>query len=188
MSSDSSSLWVGALRVDMVLSSEMSTVAITPKCRSPAEGRTKIEQIYISLLFPFLILATPPQSWAEERSKSNPSLFVVSLSTLPHPDPPLSTRGTDPSPFSRSAHSPALFSSLTRFQRKNGLFKKAYELGVLCSVDVAVIVFDNKQGGPRLYQYGSDDVVTIVERAMRVCATPLPPQTSAGPCFSPVRG
>ena len=26
-------------------------------------------------------------------------------------------------------------------QRKNGLFKKAYELGVLCSIDVAVIIF-----------------------------------------------
>jgi len=30
---------------------------------------------------------------------------------------------------------------LIPFQRKNGLFKKAYELGVLCSVDVAVIIF-----------------------------------------------
>ena len=80
-----------------------------------------------------------------------------------------------------------LFSSLTRFQRKNGLFKKAYELGVLCSVDVAVIVFDNKQGGPRLYQYGSDDVITIVERAMRVRATPLSSDVRSTP-FSPVRG
>lgn len=37
-----------------------------------------------------------------------------------------------------------LFSALrlhTLTQRKTGLFKKAYELGVLCSVDVAVIIF-----------------------------------------------
>ena len=32
-------------------------------------------------------------------------------------------------------------SSILDSQRKNGLFKKAYELGVLCSVDVAVIIF-----------------------------------------------
>ena len=75
------------------------------------------------------------------------------------PPPRLFPSALPPSPFS---------------QRKNGLFKKAYELGVLCSVDVAVLVFDNKQGGPRLYQYGSDDVITIVERAIRVRATPPP--------------
>lgn len=34
-------------------------------------------------------------------------------------------------PFLLRAHS----------QRKTGLFKKAYELGVLCSVDIAVIIF-----------------------------------------------
>lgn len=34
--------------------------------------------------------------------------------------------------------------SVTFLKRKNGLFKKAYELGILCSADVAVIVFSNQ--------------------------------------------
>ncbi|KAL0581550.1 hypothetical protein V5O48_000479 [Marasmius crinis-equi] len=49
-----------------------------------------------------------------------------------------------------------------RPQRKTGLFKKAYELGVLCSVDIAVIIFDTKpaqsnQSRPqvKLYEYSS---------------------------------
>lgn len=33
--------------------------------------------------------------------------------------------------------------SVTFLKRKNGLFKKAYELGILCSADVAVVVFNN---------------------------------------------
>jgi len=81
---------------------------------------------------------------------------------------------------------PPCISSHPLCQRKNGLFKKAYELGVLCSVDVAVIVFDNKQGGPRLYQYGSDDVITIVERAMGVRPTHPSFFSSRSPCS--VRG
>ncbi|KAI0057400.1 SRF-like protein, partial [Artomyces pyxidatus] len=49
--------------------------------------------------------------------------------------------------------------------RKTGLFKKAYELGVLCSVDVAVIIFERRHGhADKLYQYCSGDVDSIVQR------------------------
>ncbi|KAJ7925229.1 hypothetical protein B0H13DRAFT_1448832, partial [Mycena leptocephala] len=66
--------------------------------------------------------------------------------------------------------------SVTFLKRKNGLFKKAYELGVLCSVDVAVIIFGahtyeyllNSEQRPghnvKLYQYCSGDVQNIVQR------------------------
>ena len=33
--------------------------------------------------------------------------------------------------------------SVTFLKRKNGLFKKAYELGILCSAEVAVVVFSS---------------------------------------------
>jgi len=53
-------------------------------------------------------------------------------------------------------------------QRKTGLFKKAYELGVLCSVDVAVIIFERKPGHPdKLFQYCSTDINTLVQRQIR---------------------
>ncbi|KDR71267.1 hypothetical protein GALMADRAFT_75179 [Galerina marginata CBS 339.88] len=55
--------------------------------------------------------------------------------------------------------------SVTFLKRKNGLFKKAYELGVLCSVDVAVIIFGHHV---KLYQYGSADIHDIVQRHIRV--------------------
>ncbi|KAI0046042.1 SRF-like protein, partial [Auriscalpium vulgare] len=49
--------------------------------------------------------------------------------------------------------------------RKTGLFKKAYELGVLCSVDVAVIIFERRHGHPdKLSQYCSADVDNLVQR------------------------
>ncbi|KIK92615.1 hypothetical protein PAXRUDRAFT_563586 [Paxillus rubicundulus Ve08.2h10] len=73
--------------------------------------------------------------------------------------------------------------------RKNGLFKKAYELGVLCSVDVAVIIFgqssllwlvlhynlfdsqsptEERAGHHlKLYQYCSGDIHDIVQRHIR---------------------
>ncbi|KAH9989921.1 hypothetical protein BJV74DRAFT_736366, partial [Russula compacta] len=53
-------------------------------------------------------------------------------------------------------------------QRKTGLFKKAYELGVLCSVDVAVIIFEHKPGHPdKLFQYCSTDINGLVQRQIR---------------------
>ncbi|KNZ76795.1 Transcription factor SMP1, partial [Termitomyces sp. J132] len=58
-------------------------------------------------------------------------------------------------------------------QRKNGLFKKAHELGVLCSVDVAVIIFDERHGhDTKLFQYSSCDVRDIVQRHLRVSRDP----------------
>ncbi|KAJ7322945.1 hypothetical protein DFH08DRAFT_712176 [Mycena albidolilacea] len=55
--------------------------------------------------------------------------------------------------------------SVTFLKRKNGLFKKAYELGVLCSVDVAVIIFEERPGHHhKLYQYCSTDIRDIVGR------------------------
>ncbi|KAI0358156.1 hypothetical protein OH77DRAFT_1387000, partial [Trametes cingulata] len=58
--------------------------------------------------------------------------------------------------------------SVTFLKRKNGLFKKAYELGVLCSVDVAVIIFEERPGHhAKLYQYCSTDVNAMVQRHLR---------------------
>ncbi|GAA5965615.1 hypothetical protein JCM3765_004757 [Sporobolomyces pararoseus] len=50
---------------------------------------------------------------------------------------------------------------VTFLKRKNGLFKKAYELGVLCSADVAVVVF-NANG--KLFEFGSGDLDQILLR------------------------
>ncbi|KAF8489984.1 hypothetical protein F5888DRAFT_1579725, partial [Russula emetica] len=58
--------------------------------------------------------------------------------------------------------------SVTFLKRKTGLFKKAYELGVLCSVDVAVIIFERKPGhADKLFQYCSTDINNLVQRQIR---------------------
>ncbi|KAF8068581.1 hypothetical protein FPV67DRAFT_1415106 [Lyophyllum atratum] len=58
--------------------------------------------------------------------------------------------------------------SVTFLKRKNGLFKKAHELGVLCSVDVAVIIFGERHGhDTKLFQYCSTDVRDVVQRHLR---------------------
>ncbi|KAG8992854.1 hypothetical protein FRB94_011040 [Tulasnella sp. JGI-2019a] len=54
--------------------------------------------------------------------------------------------------------------SVTFLKRKNGLFKKAYELGVLCSVDVCVIVFAHNG---KLHEYCSGDSSGVLERRLK---------------------
>ncbi|KAK3396345.1 hypothetical protein B0T20DRAFT_268709 [Sordaria brevicollis] len=51
--------------------------------------------------------------------------------------------------------------SVTFLKRKGGLFKKAHELSVLCSVDVAVIIFGNNK---KLYEYSSGNIREILQR------------------------
>ncbi|GLT40337.1 hypothetical protein SLA2020_144840 [Shorea laevis] len=50
---------------------------------------------------------------------------------------------------------------VTFTKRRNGLLKKAYELSVLCDVDVAVIIFSQKG---RLYEFSSSDMQKTIER------------------------
>ncbi|OAL27659.1 hypothetical protein AYO20_09732 [Fonsecaea nubica] len=51
--------------------------------------------------------------------------------------------------------------SVTFLKRKGGLFKKAYELSVLCSVDVAVIIFGHNK---KLYEFSSGDINETLRR------------------------
>ncbi|KAI9376306.1 hypothetical protein BJX61DRAFT_539004 [Aspergillus egyptiacus] len=51
--------------------------------------------------------------------------------------------------------------SVTFLKRKGGLFKKAHELAVLCSVDVAVIIFGNNK---KLYEFSSCDMRETLAR------------------------
>lgn len=49
----------------------------------------------------------------------------------------------------------------TFLKRKGGLFKKAHELSVLCSVDVAVFIFGSNK---KLYEYSSTDMREMITR------------------------
>lgn len=66
--------------------------------------------------------------------------------------------------------------SSTFLKRKGGLFKKAHELAVLCSVDVAVIIFGHNK---KLYEFSSCDMRETLHRYQYVCsslpALPYPP-------------
>lgn len=60
-------------------------------------------------------------------------------------------------------HQTMLTSCLYRtfLKRKGGLFKKAHELSVLCSVDVAVFIFGNNK---KVYEYSSTDMRELIGR------------------------
>jgi MADS-box transcription factor len=58
-------------------------------------------------------------------------------------------------------HPPADKFHSTFLKRKFGLFKKAHELSVLCSADVAVIIFGANK---KLYEYSSSDMAELVGR------------------------
>ncbi|KAI0009410.1 hypothetical protein F4779DRAFT_370376 [Xylariaceae sp. FL0662B] len=51
--------------------------------------------------------------------------------------------------------------SVTFLKRKGGLFKKAHELSVLCSVDVAVFIFGSNK---KLHEYSSCDMRDLITR------------------------
>lgn len=51
-------------------------------------------------------------------------------------------------------------------KRKGGLFKKAHELSVLCSVDVAVIIFGHNK---KLFEFSSGDINETLRRYQYVC-------------------
>nr|AHM92069.1 MADS-box protein 13 [Phyllostachys edulis] len=50
---------------------------------------------------------------------------------------------------------------VTFCKRRNGLLKKAYELSVLCDIEVALIVFSSRG---RLYEYSNNSVKATIDR------------------------
>jgi transcription factor RLM1 len=65
-----------------------------------------------------------------------------------------------------------LTNARTFLKRKGGLFKKAHELSVLCSVDVAVIIFGHNK---KLYEFSSGDIHETLRRYSYVSdSNPLP--------------
>ena len=68
----------------------------------------------------------------------------------------------NPPGFTASKYNDADYNSYRTFlKRKGGLFKKAHELSVLCSVDVAVFIFGSNK---KLYEYSSSDMRDLITR------------------------
>ena len=75
----------------------------------------------------------------------------------------------------RASRHSQLTSSSTFLKRKGGLFKKAHELSVLCSVDVAVIIFGHNK---KLYEFSSGDINETIGRYQYVGFHPV---SASGP-------
>ncbi|KAK4747994.1 hypothetical protein SAY87_014580 [Trapa incisa] len=59
---------------------------------------------------------------------------------------------------------------VTFSKRRNGLFKKAYELSVLCDAEIALIIFSSRG---KLYEFGSTGTNQTLERYQRSCGISL---------------
>lgn len=70
--------------------------------------------------------------------------------------PTMNSLRRGPTPANKSAQYNSTF-----LKRKGGLFKKAHELSVLCSVDVAVFIFGQNK---KLYEYSSCDMRDLITR------------------------
>ncbi|KAH8833370.1 hypothetical protein DL96DRAFT_722935 [Flagelloscypha sp. PMI_526] len=58
--------------------------------------------------------------------------------------------------------------TVTFLKRKTGLFKKAYELSVLCSINIAIVIFEDRpNSNPKCYEFSSSNVKDVVDRYVR---------------------
>ncbi|KAJ4822889.1 Agamous-like MADS-box protein mads3 [Turnera subulata] len=55
---------------------------------------------------------------------------------------------------------------VTFSKRRNGLMKKAYELSVLCDVEVGLIIFSSRG---KLFEFGSTDMSKILQQYRQCC-------------------
>ncbi|GMH23348.1 hypothetical protein Nepgr_025191 [Nepenthes gracilis] len=55
---------------------------------------------------------------------------------------------------------------VTFCKRRNGLLKKAYEISVLCDVEVALIVFSSRG---RVYEFSNSNIKSTIERYKKAC-------------------
>lgn len=97
-----------------------------------------------------------PSPWGEERLRSKPSRMTEIVLCKPSTFFPTHVPSRDSTLTLRAFRAFSTF-----LKRKGGLFKKAHELSVLCSVDVAVFIFGNNK---KLYEYSSSDMRDLITR------------------------